>query len=614
MVDHRADDDKGLSFLVNARENRPWQRPGLLEQAREWLSDMFSPSQKDTYRTDHGNSDLTVAEWIRKNRLAVALSAIWTGVLFAYALGFFIRLNDASDGVRIVPTLDLAFFIFAIVGPVVMIWFVVAMLNRAAALSEAITGQSESALALAATINNLNDSVDALAMNTTGRLEQACDRMEREANASVNAMEKSLGEISQKLETALLDGVILMDSNLRERSERLASSLQDQQSSITMELRDSIRAIQQSLEQETGRVSAVHRELAGRTEQNLSETARKLKNAMGDLITQQKAGLGAANDALTASANGVANQLADNLKHQIGQIEAQLKTANASLMTTANATSATLRDDLGGALKTLRTEVGQMQASLAANPPATAQDLAALMGEAVHRIVSPERSALTQSVLRITALEEQARELLTKMDRTSRLTPLLEEPVSQNDPDPEPTTALFGALPGGKTRDALNWTAVVHILSGQKEVPGARAIVQQTRQDPDVHALIDMHDRIMNALGEHGLFIEDIVPEHAGANIWHAWINGRRDETTLALAGIRDNVSNAICRGWLRQNSANRALGLRYLQTYRNLLDRANTDIGADGRLVEMADTSAGRLFILLGGLNAIFGTDPIET
>lgn len=620
MVDHRADDDQGLSFLVNSREGDDWPRPGLLVQVREWVADRFGPSQKHAYDAKHSKSDLTVGEWVRKNRLAVALSAIWTGVLIAYALGFFIRLNDASDGVRIIPTLDLAFFVFAIVGPVVMIWFVVAMLNRAATLSDAITGQSESALALAATINNLNDSVDALAMGTTGRLEQACDRMEREATASVNTMEKSLTDISQKLETALLDGVILMDRNLRDRSEKLAEKLQDQQTGIATELRESIRAVHQSLEHEAGAVSAMHRELGGRTEQNLAETARKLKTSMGDLITQQKAGLGAANDAIEASAKGVAAQLAGSLKQEISQIEGQLKTANANLATTATATSNAIRNDLGGSLRTLQAEVQQMQKSISANPPANAEDLAAMMGEAVHRIVSPERSALTQSVLRITALEEQARELLSKIDRTSRLAPLLEDSALETKTTQDTGTALFDALPMAKARDALNWTAVVHVLSGQKEVPGTRAIVQLTRQDPDVSNLIQMHDSILGALGEHGLFIEDIIPQHASPTIWHAWITGQRDDTTAALAGVRDNVSNAICRGWLRQNGNNRAQALRYLQTYQQLLQRAVNDLGVDGRLVEMADSSAGRLFILLGGLNAIFGSadhqpaDPAAT
>ncbi len=607
MVDHRADDDQGLSFLVNAREQDDWAQPGLLQQARAWLSERFAKRTDRPYVSRNDAPEMSWGDWLHSNRLAVGLSAIWAGALIAYGIGYFARLGSTEGSVSMMPTLDLVFFIFAILGPIAMVWFAVAMLSRAAHLSEAITGQSESALALAATINNLNDSVDALSMGTTGRLEQACDRMEREATASVQTLEKSLATSTEKLETALLDGVILMDRNMRERSEKVAAKLEAQQLNVANELQASIQTIQATFERESSNIGAQQRDQVARIEQNLAEITKRLGKTLEDLATQQKAGLGAANDVIANAANGLASELTETLKKQITQVDHQLKSANTDLAAVASATSQTVRDDLGGALKSLGTEVDEMRKAISANPPATAEDLAALMGEAVHRIVSPERAALTQSVLRITALEEQARALLAQIDRTSRLVPLLDSSIAQPDTEKSDDTALFGSLPVSNSRRSLNWTAVIHILSGRDAVPGTREVIQQTLRDPDIDTVIQLRDAILNDLGEHGLFSEDIKPQHSSPAVWHACISGQNSEQTKELAGVRDEVSNAIARGWLRQNNANLAVSLKYLQTYQRLLRRALGDACEDRHLVELADTSAGRLFILLGGLNALF-------
>ncbi|MEM7210505.1 MAG: hypothetical protein AAF479_01230 [Pseudomonadota bacterium] len=621
MVDHRADDERGLRFLVNSGGEDRWDNRGILDRVRDWADSLSSgdrphPRNDGDAKTSLDNrsgGNRFFGDIFGTNRLAVALSAIWTGVLVAYAIGYFTRLGAADEGVRVLPTLDLVFFVFAIVGPLVMIWFAVAMLNRAAVLSESITGQSESALALAATIDNLNDSVDALTSGTTGRLEQACDRMERETAAGISNLDKALTTIAEKLETALLDGVILMDTNLRERAETMSKKLSQQQSTLSGELQSNMTAVREALEAETKAVGSAQRDVTSRLDDSLSETSKRLERGIKDLTAQQKAGLVAASDSMEATANRLATSLAGTLAQQIAIIDGQLKTANSELTSAASETSNTLRNDLGSAIKQLRSEVDQMHNSLSANPPATSEDLAALMGEAVHRIISPERSALTQSVLRITALEEQARELLDRLDRTSRLAPMLEGSISEGDGTPDgETESLFTTLPSEHARLHLNWTAVVHVLNNRNAVPGTREVIQQTLQDPDISDLIKMRDAILNALGDHGLFAEDILTEHNGAAVWVAWARGERNDRTATLAGVKNDVSRAIARGWLRQSAANRVLALRFQQRYQNVLERAVADIGVDGRIVELADTSCGRLFMLLGGISAVFTQRPM--
>ena len=611
MVDHRADNDQSLSFLVNAREDDGWPRAGLLQHLREWASDAFA--RRPAVRSDvHRHNDTPWSDWLRSNRLALALSCIWAGALVAYGVGYFARLGNVEGSASMLPTLDLVFFTFAILGPIAMIWFAVAMLNRATYLSDAITGQSESALALAATINNLNDSVDALSAGTTGRLEQACDRMEREASASVRTLDKSLTDTATKLETTLLDSVILMDSDIKKRMDRVTHALEDQQSRATQNLQQTIAAIQAAFDRESSEIGTMQRELVSRTDASLQEATLCLQTALNDLTSRQEAGLGAANEHIESAAQGLADDLNTKVQHHLTQIADALNSTQTELTTSASVTSATIRSELGGAFAELRKDVDHVRDSVAAHPPATAHDLAALMGEAVHRIISPEREALTQSVLRISALEEQVRTLLDRFDRTSRLMPHMDAapaltPASiENAPDDTP---LFGSLPQSPASADMNWNAVIHILRGAQPLPGTHEIVERTQSDPELKALIRLRDDILNALGERGLFAEDLAPEHCSAAIWHAWL--RKDATldTSELAGIRDEVSNAIARGWLRQDSANLSLSLRYLQIWQSILHRAVGEGCEDKHLVELTDTSAGRLFLLLGGLTGLFTT-----
>ena len=603
MVDHRADDDQGLNFLGNARETGGWQRPSLLQQARDWVSDRFGRDE-----TAFQRSDTPLSEWLQTNWLPVGLSGIWAGVLIAYGIGYFARLGSVDGGTSMLPTVDLLFFAFAILGPIAMIWFAVAMLNRAAYLSDAIAGQSESALALAATINNLNDSVDALSTGTTGRLEQACDRMEREAAASVKTLETSLADATSKLEAALLDGVILMDRNLKDRSDRVATALESQQSQVAQDLQDGVAGIKAAFQRDAKDFGVQQRDLMARTDKSLGETIQRLQTTLKDLTAQQKAGLGAAHDVIQSTANTLATDLTATLKQQITRIEDDLKSTNTNLVSTATTTSKTVAKDLGSALGNLRNDVDQIRQTIAANPPATSEDLAALMGEAVHRIISPERSALTQSVLRITALEEQARTLLAQIDRTSRLMPFIDSAQATiADVTAPQDDSLFKDLPTAQARKALNMTAVVHVLSGAATVPGTREIVDMTLLDPDIASLVELRDDVLNALGERGLFAEDLKPQHCNARIWLAWLLGHNGFDVTPLAGIREEVSNAIARGWLHQSSANLSQSLEYLKTYQRVLHRAVSDGCEDRHIVELADTSAGRLFILLGGLNNLF-------
>ena len=85
--------------------------------------------------------------------------------------------------------------------------------------------------------------------------------------------------------------------------------------------------------------------------------------------------------------------------------------------------------------------------------------------------------------------------------------------------------------------------------------------------------------------------------------LWARFGRGERGGEIAALAGIEDEVALAIARTRLRDDAEFRALAMRLVAAYARLIGRAADEIGADPRLVELAETRPGRAFQLLAGL-----------
>jgi hypothetical protein len=230
----------------------------------------------------------------------------------------------------------------------------------------------------------------------------------------------------------------------------------------------------------------------------------------------------------------------------------------------------------------------------------------------MHHEGMSRRDALTESVTRLAKLEDEARALLDKIDRTARLNPVLAPsetseimPRDVSDPSlPSGVVALpFDALPKSEVPGTLNWTAVVHALSKGQAAVGVRKLVDRTKADPKIAALLALRERVVRGLAEDDLHVADLTPEHSTADLWADFARGARGGEITMLAGIDDKVALSVTRARLRSDAAFRETALRFVDTYIAMLGRAVQTIGADPRLVELADTETGRVFMLLAPL-----------
>lgn len=666
--------------------------------------------------------------WLLENKLPLAVSFLWILVLGAYGVGYFARL-DAESSSRLLPTADILFFAFAVAGPVAMIWIVVFMLNRAERLTSAITDQSESALALATTISTLNDSVDALAAGTTARMEEACARMERDTQNSAKSLGKALDDISTKIDTTILDSVIMLDKSNRDRlhqveavlaaersafADRLDSDAQQMSRKIEESAADTKtrldQAIEQAMAQHETRLAEVNKHLEAalgelseqvtasvndrtktidegfqrqqsvldstveaarksidegmqrhqsalditvestrkaiddgmhRHQSTLDETVEIARKSIEDgmqrhqsvldttVETTRKAideGMHRHQSALDETAESTRKAVDEGIqRHQTAlestadsakkAIDAGLLRQLSVLETTAEQTRSTVENDLVAPLSTVRQSLDETVGKLVANPPASAEDISELLGNTARDLIAPEREILVKSIERIEALEQQARTMLVQIDRSSRLNPAL-APEGREDPAPlslSPASRIddlelpFDDLPRTAERSVLDWTAVIEVLDRTEPRPGNASAMKTASEDPDIVALMTAGEAIEKDLLDDGVFLEDLRPDHAPTSVWVRFIQGERGDAVRVLEGIDDDIASAIVRGKLRRTPGFRASALKFATLYINLLERAVEEIGADQRLVELAESRMGRAFIALAGPLGLF-------
>lgn len=696
MVDHRTEDDGDFRLFVNTNADEQVTWAERIARARAWLFEARS-IRKIQDRSAGFLSGSADSEFSGTTRIALIATVVWVLALGAYGLGFYFRLDSGQAGARVLPTMDLLFFAFAIAGPVAMLWIVVTMLARTAQLTSSIADQTDSALTLAATLTNLNESIDALSAGTTGRLEQACDRMERETSASSAAMERKLIEITSKLETTLLDSVVHLDQHVNKRMEKLEIDVAQHQQAFDDRLADDARHLAltigaevdalrklrgdlvekvdtgltesrlrieragedvlsgqtAALEEIGSRLDASVRTLSGDLKggaesaeammmSRLEDTARKVEATLGELSSglvdghnmqaaairneheQQNAALAEISKRFDATTQKLFEHLRTGSETTAGLVKARLeetaKQVHASLgelssrmLDAQDMQSTTIRRDLVEPVQTLKASIEATQQLVASNPPASPQALADLLGGAAQHLISDERQVLDQAAAQIALLERQASEMLVRIDRAGRLNAALGHPGSElsegTEPEAEvvPVELPFDSLPRTAVPVPLNWSAVVSTLDGADPQPNLRTACERAARHPDVARLMEFYEHLVEQLAQERVYPEDLKPEHAAAPFWTRFGQGERGGDISSLAGISDDITNAIVRSRLRNNPEFLHLSYRFVDAYVRLIEHASREIGPDHRVVEMAETGPGRCFMLLAGLLGAF-------
>ena len=448
------------------------------------------------------------------------------------------------------------------------------------------------------------------ALGTDGYLSSATERMEAMLNASSQSLEQTLEQRANAIDKVLGDQLLHLDQGLSARAGKMETAFAEQAARIDEALQARASQVDEVLSQRADKLDLLLSERAAGAEGILLESAERLATTFEERSQTMDERL---SDQIARIASRV-DDMSDRFEKALSDNKTQMDAAFARRAQNLDEQNRLLETDIPGRLTALQKALAVMQASLAANPPASDQDLARRLGAVAAGMIAPERKAIGDMLTRVKTVEDQAREMLSRIDRTARLNSALDRPAAPAETPPPPDPGLpFADLAEEAEPAGIDWPATMAALElPEAKSDTARALMRAALDNRLVSETVRLAEEVQDGLVEEGLFVQDIAPVHAAPSSWKDYAGGKRSKDLVKeLSGIRDDVALTLARTRLRSEPEFRDLALRFVASYQRLIGRAAGEIGSETRLLEMAETASGRSFILLAQLTGAFEQAP---
>lgn len=132
------------------------------------------------------------------------------------------------------------------------------------------------------------------------------------------------------------------------------------------------------------------------------------------------------------------------------------------------------------------------------------------------------------------------------------------------------------------------------------------AALRRALKDRTAKQLIQASQDVLTLLSQDGIYMDDLRPDRARAEIWRRFAHGERGKTVAALGGIRDRSSLALTAGRMREDAIFRDAAHHFLRKYDQMLVTFETD-ASDEDIAALAETRTSRAFMLLGRVTGAF-------
>lgn len=130
--------------------------------------------------------------------------------------------------------------------------------------------------------------------------------------------------------------------------------------------------------------------------------------------------------------------------------------------------------------------------------------------------------------------------------------------------------------------------------------------LRKALKDRQAAQLIQASQDVLTLLSQDGIYMDDLRPDMARAEIWRKFANGERGRAVAGLGGIRDRSSLALTSGRMRQDSIFRDAAHHFLRKFDQMFTEFEVS-ATDSDIAEMAETRTARAFMLLGRVAGTF-------
>jgi hypothetical protein len=125
-------------------------------------------------------------------------------------------------------------------------------------------------------------------------------------------------------------------------------------------------------------------------------------------------------------------------------------------------------------------------------------------------------------------------------------------------------------------------------------------------EDRAAAKLIRAAQDVLTLLSQEGIYMDDLKPDRARAEVWRKFAAGERGRAIATLGGVRDRSSLALTAGRMREDPVFRDAAHHFLRSF----DRAFQEFEAgasDAEVSDMAETRTARAFMLFGRVTGTF-------
>ncbi|MCF2871215.1 hypothetical protein L0664_09060 [Octadecabacter sp. G9-8] len=132
------------------------------------------------------------------------------------------------------------------------------------------------------------------------------------------------------------------------------------------------------------------------------------------------------------------------------------------------------------------------------------------------------------------------------------------------------------------------------------------AALRRALKDRTAKQLIQASQDVLTLMSQDGIYMDDLRPDRARAEIWRRFAHGERGKTVASLGGVRDRSSLALTSGRMREDAIFRDAAHHFLRKYDQMLVVFEAE-ASDEDIAALAETRTSRAFMLLGRVTGAF-------
>ena len=132
------------------------------------------------------------------------------------------------------------------------------------------------------------------------------------------------------------------------------------------------------------------------------------------------------------------------------------------------------------------------------------------------------------------------------------------------------------------------------------------AALRRALKDRTAKQLIQASQDVLTLMSQDGIYMDDLRPDRARAEVWRSFAGGARGKSVAALGGIRDRSSLALTAGRMREDAIFRDAAHHFLRKFDQMLIAFETE-ASDEDIAALAETRTSRAFMLLGRVTGAF-------